>query len=68
MGSYSTVQGDTWDKISLDLYGDERFMHRLITANPDLRDIVVFPANCLIAVPQISTQGTVTFPPWRRGA
>ena len=67
MRSYTTAQGDTWDKISLDLYGDERHMHRLMDANPDYRDMVVFPANCVLAAPRIDTKSRVDFPPWRSG-
>ena len=67
MGRHVTTQGDTWDKISLLYYGDERFMHRLIDANPAHREMVIFPANCALEIPQISTQPGVAFPPWRGG-
>ena len=65
MGKYTTTQGDTWDKISLELLGDERFMHKLIDVNPDYREMVIFPANCELAVPPVNTQNRITFPPWR---
>ncbi len=67
MRKYTTSQGDMWDSIALRLYGNERFMHELVGANPGYRSVAVFPANLVLNVPDISTEEKVTFPPWRRG-
>ena len=65
MRSYTTVQGDMWDSIARQLYNNESLMHILIDANPQYRTIAIFPANCLISVPEISRAARVTWPPWR---
>lgn len=68
MRDYNTSQGDMWDAIALRLYGNEKLMHVLIGANPRYRSVAVFPANCVLSVPDISKEEKVTFPPWRRNA
>jgi len=67
MRKYTTVQGDMWDSIARQLYNNEALMHILIDANPQYRTIAVFPANCILAVPEIPREARVTWPPWRAG-
>ena len=66
MGEYITTQGDMWDSISLRLYGDEQLMHLLIDANLQYRKTAVFPANCVLCVPEVSLEEKTDFPPWWR--
>jgi hypothetical protein len=68
MRKYITTQGDMWDNIALFLLDDESLMHLLIDANPQYRDVVVFPANCELAIPEIPRGQRVDFPPWRSRA
>jgi phage tail protein X len=63
---YITTQGDTWDIISLKVYGSERYMTNLIESNPDHRETVFFSANVRLVVPEISTSTPGKLPPWRR--
>ena len=64
-----TIQGDTWDILSIRAYGSTEFMDELIKANPDQRLVVIFPADVEIAVPAIDTAQTVqSMPPWKRRA
>jgi len=65
MTKYTTTQGDMWDSIARQLYNNETLMHILIDANPQYRNIAVFPANCVLLVPEISKAVRVTWPPWR---
>lgn len=61
--------GETWDMISKRVYGDEHFVNVLITANIDLRHIVLFPYGVEIVVPEIDTHSTaydINLPPWKR--
>jgi len=67
MREYVTVQGDLWDSIARQLYDNEALMHILIDANPQYRNIAVFPANCILIVPEITRAVRVTWPPWRVG-
>ena len=64
---YKTSQGDLWDTISLRVYGTEKLMHLLIEANPEYRNIAVFPANCKLQIPDAPRGERVAFPPWRAG-
>lgn len=65
---YRTIQGDTFDIISLRVYGDEHFVAELIAANYEHRAVVLFPAGVVLNVPEINTEAaTSTLPPWKRG-
>lgn len=70
MANYTTRQGDTWDVISLRLYGAERFMDRLIDANRDYREVGAFSAGIVLVAPDIpeAERETTLLPPWRRNA
>lgn len=62
-----TIQGDTWDLLSIRAYGSAQFMDDLITANPAHRMITIFPAGVEIEVPKVDTTQAVTnLPPWKR--
>ena len=66
MRTYRTVQGDTWDIIAYKMYGNELQMSLLIEANPQHREIVIFPANVIMNVPDVTAAVTTVLPPWRR--
>lgn len=66
MRRYTTALGDTWDLISYKLYGNEHLMSVLIEANPLFREMVLFSADMVIAVPEIKTAATTSLPPWKR--
>jgi phage tail protein X len=57
-----------WDSISRRVYNSENMMHLLIDANLGYRDVVVFPANCELMIPDTPRGARVTFPPWRANA
>lgn len=64
-----TIQGDTWDILSLRAYGSTAFMDKLIQANPEKRRITIFPAGVEIEVPKVDTTQTAAgLPPWKRRA
>ncbi|MGM9562133.1 MAG: tail protein X [Phascolarctobacterium sp.] len=64
--TYKTIQGDMWDSIAYSLYGTEKAMNVLLEANQQYRNIVVFPAGVLLAVPDYTEPVNNTLPPWRR--
>lgn len=69
MGTYRTIQGDTWDAIALRLWpdrGGEKLMHRLMEANGAYRHVVVFSAGAELRVPDVPIPVTDSLPPWRR--
>ncbi len=66
--TYTTVQGDTWDAIAYRLWQREILMHRLLEANPDYGDLLVFGPDVKLAVPQIAVPAkTPDLPPWMNG-
>lgn len=65
--TYTSISGDTWDLISFKVYGDERYLDRLILANPAHAYLVRLPAGLVLTVPEIPTPDTSpNLPPWRR--
>ena len=66
--TYKTVQGDTWDQIAYQVYGNEHLFHLLLQANPDHREVVFFSAGAVIRVPYVEPPTTrLPLPPWKRG-
>lgn len=63
---YKTIQDDTWDGIAVKVYGDEKYMNELLEANQAYREIIIFPANVSLSLPNIQTQTTTILPPWKR--
>nr|DAP82598.1 MAG TPA: tail protein [Caudoviricetes sp.]DAQ19446.1 MAG TPA: tail protein [Caudoviricetes sp.] len=66
MNEYKTLQGDTWDLIAFNKLGGEQYTDRLIEANLNYREYVVFPANITLVLPEIQTPKTMILPPWKR--
>lgn len=65
MRTYTTIQGDTWDLISYNLYGDEKYMRYLIQANWDYADVLVFQAGVVLNVPDLPEEPDEDMPFWR---
>lgn len=66
LNTYTTVQGDMWDSIAYKVYGSELGMNTLLEANQEYADVVVFPANIVLQVPEYTASETSNLPPWRR--
>jgi phage tail protein X len=67
MRRYTTIQGDTWDGISLKLYGNERYATLLMEHNQRHVHTMIFSAGVLLDVPDVPAQQAATLPPWKRG-
>lgn len=64
---YMTRQGDTYDALALEMYGDESLAHYIIEFNPDHADVLIFEANVPLRLPIVENVETPdTLPPWRR--
>lgn len=64
---YTAQGGDTFDSIALAAYNEERMASAIITANPDLCDVLIFEGGELVRIPIVGTVTTPdTLPPWRR--
>lgn len=64
--TYTTIQGDMWDMIAKRIYGDEAALNVLLGANQRYADMVVFPADIELVVPEYIAPVTSMLPPWRR--
>lgn len=65
MTTYTTTAGETWDMIAFTLWGDETRLSALLAANPALRDIVVFDAGTVLAVPALAPPTASPLQPWK---
>ena len=64
---YMTRQGDTYDALALEMYGEESLAHYIIEFNPDHADVLIFEANVPLRLPIVENVETPdTLPPWRR--
>ena len=60
-------EGDTFDALALEMYGEETLAHYIIEFNPDYADVLIFDANVALRLPIIENVETPdTLPPWRR--
>jgi len=67
-GTYTTIQGDTWDLISFLKYGEEKYMKYLIEANRHLVDVLVFSAGTKVIIPDLPEDADENAPIWRQEA
>ena len=51
---YVTSQGETWDQIAFEIFGDESYMKELIEANPDYTGVFSFEGGILLDIPDIN--------------
>lgn len=63
--TYTTKQGDTWDNIALQVYGEERYADFLMQNNYALLDILVFSAGTVLNTPVLPEERDGDLPPWR---
>ena len=49
--TYTTKQGDVWDKIAYEVYGDEEYTGWLMENNFPLLDTFVFDAGVVLQTP-----------------
>lgn len=62
--TYTTMSGDTWDRISREVYGSESYTSFLMTNNQDKLDTFVFSAGEKLIVEDIPEK-TKVLPDWR---
>lgn len=64
MSEYKTIQGDTWDLISYNIWENEFYTSDLIKANPEYNEIVFFNAGIVLNIPEIEVIDETVKPPW----
>ena len=67
MDNYTTRQGQMWDQIALEVYGDEKAAGWLMESNPALTGTWIFDSGAVLTTPARAAQtGASSLPPWRR--
>ena len=63
---YLTKDGDRWDLIAYEMYGNAYDYLRILEANPEYKDFVVLPAGIKLKIPIIEETQTMqeVNPPW----
>ena len=63
---YTTLQGDTFDMIAIDFYGDPNQSYVLINANPDYANYIILDGGITLKIPIIPSTTTLnSLPPWK---
>jgi phage tail protein X len=65
MNTYITIQGDTWDKISFNVYGNSKYIGILMQNNFNLLDIFIFSAGTEVNIPELTEEEAEDIPEWR---
>ena len=64
---YTTREGDTFDALALEMYGEEMLAHYIAEFNPDYADVLIFDANVALRLPIVEGAGAPpSLTPWRR--
>lgn len=72
MSSYyehTTKDGERWDTIAYDFYGDPTLYEGIIAANPTVKITPMLDAGTRLKIPVIDTSqslGAEELPPWKR--
>ncbi len=66
MITYTTVQGDMWDKIAKDQLGDEKYTDLLMSENPEYGLVYIFSAGIELNIPEVNEYTAADdLPPWK---
>lgn len=63
---YTTKQGDMYDNISKEIYGDEKYASILIQLNPKYRRVIIFEEEVELLAPYINIKTESSLPPWKQ--
>ena len=66
MKTYTTIQGDMWDKIAYTQLGDTAHTDKLMNVNLRYREYYTFPAGIVLVLPEIPKSTSDTLPPWKQ--
>lgn len=66
MKTYTTIQGDMWDKIAYTQLGDTAHTDKLMNANLRYREYYTFPAGIVLVLPEIPENTINSLPPWKQ--
>lgn len=65
--TYTTISGDTWDGIALEVYGSEAEADWLMRHNPQHITTTKFASGVTLQTPAMPVTTPANLPPWKRG-
>ncbi|KAI3350793.1 tail protein X [Clostridium botulinum] len=65
MNSYITKTGDTFDSISFNLLGNEKYSVEIMKVNPHLIRTIIFESGVIVKIPKVDIKEESTLPPWK---
>lgn len=66
MNTYTTIQGQTWDIIALEVYRSEFYAGYLMSQNGKALNYFIFPEGVILNIPELpESEATVEQPDWR---
>ncbi len=67
MKTYTTVQGDMWDRIAYKTLGSVHYTDKLMMANQRYLSFYTFPAGIVLTLPEVVNESSMEgLPPWKR--
>lgn len=66
---YITKDGDRWDKIAYEFYGDSTMYEPIIQANPLIPILPILPSGIPLQIPDIADEEIISnedLPPWKQ--
>ena len=66
MRTYTTVQGDMWDKIAFNELGSTDYTDELMSVNRKYLDVYIFDAGIVLTIPDIQKKTSSKLPPWKK--
>lgn len=64
MNTYTTVSGDTFDKIAYVLLGSEYLFPLILEENQKYRDVLVFSSGIILNIPDVELDEYEYLPEW----
>ena len=66
--TYTTISGDSWDKIALNVYGSEKYIGYLMENNQSKLGTFIFSAGVILNTPKLDdkTENEANLPEWRK--
>ncbi|MCM3567846.1 hypothetical protein [Neobacillus mesonae] len=64
MKTYTTVLGDTFDKIALETLGSEYLFPLILAENQQYREVLMFSAGITLNIPEVEIDEYENLPEW----
>lgn len=66
MKTYITKEGETWDQVALNVYGNEKYADYVMSNNYAHLNTIIFDYGTVLKVPDLPTDYSADLPAWRK--